>query len=438
MRIKSPPKSDFQKFPPAKTLSDPQVQAALQKTRARHLHFDKFRFLPLPKGTSVSLLWNYVKYQRQADLIELPVQDEQGRAFRVCVPPDYLRLISQVDRQAAGSILTDSPQWPNKEQFIVSSLMEEAISSSLLEGAQTTRVAAKQMLLEGRKPRNKGERMVVNNWKAMEAIRERQNEPLSLALLLELHAIVTQDTLDDAQNCGRLRQHDDIAVVDFSTGEIIHQPPPFTLLEERLTTIFEWANDDDTSWLHPVVKASVLHFLLGYEHPFVDGNGRTARAIFYHFILSRGYWLFEYLPISRFFLRARGQYGRAFLHVETDEGDVTYFVAYSLRVVGLALEDMRLYLEQKRKRREKEQSAFVALPGDLNERQKALLVHAINHPNARYSVALHQNLHQVVYQTARADLLGLEAKGWLRKQKEGKKFVFVPIQERLHPATAQN
>lgn len=429
MRIKHPPPdSGLADLPGSEILGDPRVQAALQKTRLRHWYFDKFRFL-LPPGVSPERLWNYVRLQRSLDLRALPLVDEQGTPFRVCVPPDSARLLSQIDRQAAGSILTDEAHLPDRERFIISSLMEEAISSSLLEGAQTTRVVAKQMLREGRKPRDKGEQMVCNNWRAMETIRDRQNEPLSLELLLELHAVVCNDTLRDAADCGRLRRRDDISVVDVRLDEVVHQPPPWTELEERLNRLFAWANDDEGEWFHPVVKASVLHFMLGYEHPFVDGNGRTARALFYHFMLSRGYWLFEFLPVSRFFLRARGQYGRAFLHVEGDGGDVTYFVAHSLRVVELALGDLRLYLE--RKRREAQLPAQVELPADLNARQKALLGHAASHPDARYSFALHQNLHQVVYQTARADLLGLEARGFLKRTTEGNKFVFAPVAARL-------
>jgi len=426
MRIKHPP-PDLGSFdlPDALTLSEPQVRAALQKTRAQHLYFDKFRFLPLPQGVSPALLWNYVRLQRALDLEELPVLDEKGAPFRVCVPPDSYRLISQIDRQAAGSILTDEAHLPDRERFIVSSLMEEAISSSLLEGAQTTRVAAKQMLREGRKPRSKGEQMVQNNWRAMELIRERQRELLSLELLLELHAVVSRDTLRDGADCGRLRRRDDISVVDARSDEVVHQPPTWTRLEERLSRLFAWANNDGGEWFHPVVKASVVHFMIGYEHPFVDGNGRTARALFYHFMLSRGYWLFEFLPISRFFLRARGQYGRSFLHVEGDGGDVTYFVAHSLRVVELALDDLRLYLE--RKRREDKLGRTSALPQGLNARQKSLLGHAATHPDALYSIALHQNLHQVAYQTARADLLDLEARGLLKREVQGKKFVFAPV-----------
>lgn len=437
MRIKRPPPaSQHFELPSLTLLADPQVETALQKARARHWHYDRFRHAILPPGVSREMLWNYVRLQRSLELQKLPLRDEKGTPFRVCVPPDAGRLLSQIDRQTGGAILSDTPDLPSREQFVVSSLMEEAISSSLLEGAQTTRVLAKQMLRDGRSPRTKAERMVKNNWLAMERIVALKDEAPSRELLLELHALMTRATLDDEADCGRLRRRDDIAVVD-AYGEVAHQPPRAALLPDRLDALFDWVNDE-SEWIHPVVKASLLHFFIGYEHPFVDGNGRTARALFYHFMLSRGYWLFEYLSISRFFLRAPGQYGRAYLYVESDENDATYFVAHSLRVVELAILEMQNYLARKQRSAVAAREAVgeLVLPAHLGVRQKALILHALQNPKAVYSFALHQNLHRVVYQTARTDLLDLEARGFLNRRQEGKKFVFTPaldLRERVKP-----
>ena len=265
--------------------------------------------------------------------------------------------------------------------------------------------------------------MVANNWSTMEHILTLKNQPLDLALLLDIQAHMTRDTLDNAADSGRLRARDDVHVVDMRTGEIVHRPPSAAALPARLERLIAWANDDESSWIHPVVKASILHFMIGYEHPFVDGNGRTARALFYWFMLSRGYWLFEFLAISRFFLRAPAQYGRAYVLSETDGNDVTYFIDTSLRVVELSLQEMRAQVNEKFVLRNSRQAQHDA--PDLNARQNELLAHAARHTNAQYSFALHQNLHRVTYQTARTDLLELEARGYLTRQKQGKKFVFV-------------
>ena len=402
-------------------LQDERVIAALEKARSAHLPWDKFRFQALPAG-SHETLWRYARAQRGFALRSLPLLDKAGAPFQFLMPPDSGRLISQIDQGSAGSFLSEHSSLPARERFVISSLMEEAISSSLLEGAQTTRAEAKKMLREGRAPRNRAERMVANNWATMEHILSLREQPLDMAMLLDIQAHMTQGTLDDAQDCGRLRARDDIFVVDTRSDEIVHRPPLARELPARLEALVQWVNDDGAAWIHPVVKASILHFLIGYEHPFVDGNGRTARALFYWFMLSRGYWLFEFLAISRFFLRAPAQYGRAYILSETDGNDVTYFIDYSLRVVELSLGEMRAQISQKL---EQGQNARPVVP-DLNARQNELLGHAARHPNAQYTFALHQNLHRVTYQTARTDLLELEARGFLILQKQGKKFVFVP------------
>lgn len=59
-----------------------------------------------------------------------------------------------------------------------------------------------------------------------------------------------------------------------------------------------------------------MHFMLSYDHPFVDGNGRTARILFYWSMLSQDYWLAEFLPISRLLKMAPSQYARSFIYTE--------------------------------------------------------------------------------------------------------------------------
>lgn len=425
MRISPPPRplpiSEILRKIDSDLLENPQVISVLEKTRAAHLPWDKFRFQSLPPG-SHEILWQYARWQRDFSLRALPLRDQQDLPFRFLMPPGSARLISQIDQQSAGSFISEQSSLPARERFVISSLMEEAISSSLLEGAQTTRVEAKKMLREGRAPRSRAERMVANNWATMEHILTLKNEPLSLAMLLDIQAYMTRDTLDDAADSGRLRTRDDIHVVDTRNEEIVHHPPPFAELPARLEQLILWANDDESAWIHPVIKASILHFMIGYEHPFVDGNGRTARALFYWFMLSRGYWLFEFLAISRFFLRAPAQYGRAYILSETDGNDVTYFLDYSLRAVELSLNEMHAQVNEKLFAKNSQR----AQAPDLNARQNELLAHASLHPDAQYTFLLHQNLHRVTYQTARTDLLKLEERGYLKSYKQGNKFIFLP------------
>jgi Fic family protein len=73
--------------------------------------------------------------------------------------------------------------------------------------------------------------------------------------------------------------------------------------------------------------------MLGYDHPFLDGNGRTARALFYWAAANNGYWLMEFISISQIIKQSPAQYGKSFLYSEYDENDVTYFIVHQLSVI---------------------------------------------------------------------------------------------------------
>jgi Fic family protein len=212
--------------------------------------------------------------------------------------------------------------------------MEEAIASSQLEGASTEYRVAKELLRTGRKPEDHDERMIFNNWKAMQYIRANVKNKISSERIRELHSILTEGTLKNPEESGKFRTTDDVVV--YYRNEIVHTPPKADTLKERISNFCDFANtDNEEKWIHPIIKGTMLHFWLAYDHPFIDGNGRTARALMYWYILSRGYSLFQYLSISKHFLRAPGQYEKAYLHTEHDDNDLTYFLVYNLASVIL-------------------------------------------------------------------------------------------------------
>ena len=184
----------------------------------------------------------------------------------------------------------------------------------------------------------------------------------------------------------------------------------------------------DEPFIHPVIRAILVHFGLAYDHPFVDGNGRTARALFYWSMLKQGYWLTEFISISRAIKNARSQYDRAFVYTETDANDTTYFILNQLKVLRTAIDDLSVYLRRKAQEvRDVEKKLRVR--DDLNNRQLALLGHALRHPDERLTIEGHQMMNRVVYQTARTDLLGLVQHGFLEQGKSGKKLYFTPVRD---------
>ena len=216
--------------------------------------------------------------------------------------------------------------------------------------------------------------------------------------------------------------------MDEQTEEVLHVPPPAETLEKRLQAMCDFANqaDDSRPFVHPIVRAVILHFWLAYDHPFKDGNGRTARALFYWLALNRGFWLFEFISISQIILRSRKKYGEAFLKTETDGNDVNYFLLHQFTVIEEATRALYDYIERKSKQI-REASSLLRGLGEFNHRQEALLNKAIRHPDTVFTIESHQNSHRISYGTARSDVLGLAEKGFLSQRKKSKSFVFEAV-----------
>jgi len=312
----------------------------------------------------------------------------------------------------------------NRDQYIVSALVQESITSSQLEGAVTTREVAKEMLRTGRPPRDTSERMILNNYSTMQRIRSIRQSALSPDLVMELHALVTEGTLDKPDAAGRFRRADENVRVEDIEGTIFHEPPPADELPQRIEAMCAFANGTTPDFfVHPVIRAITLHFWLAYDHPFVDGNGRTARALFYWSMLRADYTLFEFISISQILLRAPKRYARAFLYTETDQNDLTYFILHQTEVIEQAVQALHEYVKRKTTELREAEHRLRGLQG-LNHRQQALLAHALHQPGARYLIGSHQRSHGVTFQTARNDLFDLRERGLLVSKKEGRSNAF--------------
>lgn len=417
------------------------VAAAVPENRDRYLHWDKLRRLPPPANLTSEQWWLKIKLARANERRKLRLYDTQDRPFGFTLPDIVLRHLHYVDQRCAGEVTMPEAVISQKEaerRFMVNSLMEEAIRSSQLEGATTSRRVAKEMLRSGRPPKDHGERMIANNYRALQFMREDPKRDLTPEVVLELHRIVTEGTLANPDAAGRLQRPDEerVAVFDRDDSERpVHRPPPAEQLPERMELLCRFANgaDDEGQFVHPVVRAILLHFWLAYDHPFEDGNGRTARVLFFWAMLRHDYWLAEYLPISRFIRKAPAQYERAFLETETDEGDTTYFLIHQLHVIEQAIEDLHRYLQRKAAE-QSEVKRMLRDTDDLNGRQLALLSHAAKHPDHTYTFSGHARSNRVTHETARADLGELADKGFLIRHRPGRTYVFeVPsdLPERL-------
>ena len=395
-----------------------------------YLYWDKFKHQRMPDEVKAEDAWQLLKLARRLNQRFTQVTDVSERLFWYTHTEELERVLHVIDQQAGGNVTSSMSALPShaRKRYLISSLMEEAIASSQIEGAATTRRNAKDMLRSRRAPRDRSEQMILNNYRTISRIKELYSQPLTPDLVIHLQESLTKDVIGDAGDCGRFRcEEDDIIVSAGSAGsdQVLHVPPPASTIESEMSRLCAYANDEESEFEHPVLKAIILHFWLAYLHPFADGNGRTARALFYLYMLKNGYWLSEYLSISRVIKNRGAQYYRSFLYSEADDADLTYFIAFNLRAIESSLSELWEYLERK----SKEDSALrlrLERESSLNYRQRAILLRALREPDTEFTIESHRTSHNVSYGTSRNDLLGLEATGYLDLSKRGREYVFRP------------
>lgn len=397
----------------------------------RYLSWGELRYKNPPKGITNAEWWIGLKIQRLNGRRATPLTDKKGVPFTFSYTNMMLDLAHRIDLKAGGALQSDRGDLlsaAERNKYLLTSIVEESIMSSMLEGAVVTRSEAKELLRTHRKPVNEHERMVMNNYLTMQKILAWRHEELTPDKILALHRCMTDGTLRNPAKVGVLRaEEDDVRVETAIEGELIHTPPPAAELPARLQRLCDFANEKESPFfLHPVVRAIILHFWLAYDHPFVDGNGRTARALFYWMMLREGFWAFEYISVSREIFSHSKRYYDAFLHTEEDDNDLNYFICDQLRTIEESITHLYEHLQHK----VAEQQQFVNRIKDtaaVNHRQRALLVHILKHPEQGTNVSTYCNEHRVVRQTARTDLAQLVQMGLLRMQKVKREFVYYPV-----------
>lgn len=412
-----------------------KIGDVFKKAQNEYLYWDKFKQLPMPTGVRASDAWSFVKLMRNLNRKPSAVPSADGGHFTYGITENAMRALHNIDKWAGGwdaGTAVHMPHDEQKERYIRSSLLEESIASSQIEGASTTRRRAREMILNAEKPRDNSERMILNNYQTMKRIRSLTDTPITPQLLLDLQESMTVDTLPHPEDVGVFRTTDDIVVAD-EVNRILYTPPKAAEVPGMVKALCDSANRQGGGFEHPAIKAISLHFWLALIHPFADGNGRTARALFYLYMLKNDYWLFEYLSISRIILRRRAQYERAYLYSEIDDSDFTYFLLFNLRAIETALEETRAYVEWKAAE-DAEIQHQVQGDFELNYRQRAVLSRALKKPESVFTFQSHATSHGVVRATARADLLDLCDRGYLVRRKDGRQVLFLPatdLRERL-------
>ncbi len=405
--IKQAPKYNKEDKSVIELMVELQSNGLLKNIQNKYLYWDKVKYKS--KEHSPKDLWNAVKLDR---LLKANRINFGNNSFMFVVTDFMQKALHLFDMQIGGAIGHDiNISETDKTKYIISSLIEEAISSSQIEGANTTRKKAKEMLQLEKKPKNKSERMIMNNFITMKYIVQNKDNELTLENILYIHKLITKDTLNSSDEEGRLRESDNVHVVDYARGEIVHTPPLRKDVETLIEELYIFFNNDTEDFIHPIIKACIIHFIIGWIHPFTDGNGRTARAVFYWYMLKKGYWLTEYLSISRIIQSTKNQYEKAYLYTELDDNDLSYFITYHVKTILKSYDALKEYLNRKQKE-VFQATKFMKIP-KINERTAQILKLLHDDSDIILSTKAVEAMFNISNFTARADLKSLVELGFL-------------------------
>ena len=359
-------------------LLDNDLKPLFNKINTEYLYWDKVKYLA-PKGVRPEDLWAAVKIIRNSNMKRVQLKD---LTFSFMITEQMQKTLHEFDMNLGGNLGTLNIV-PEKDHtfYLVSSIMEEAIASSQMEGATTTRKVAKDMLRKGRKPSNKSQQMIFNNYQTIDYIINNKDKDFTLENLLEVHKRISSQTMNDVEDEGAFRKSDDIYVMNEITGEVAHIPPSHRELNSLLKNMCDFANNETQE---------------GFIHP-------------------QGYWLMQYLSISRIIYKSKPAYEKSFLYTENDELDLTYFIQYNLKAMNDAFKELKMYLQ--RKINDAESMHILYNVKDVNERQAKILKILKDLPMSIFTATEISTRFGVDIKTARKDLQCLVDLGFMETRK---------------------
>lgn len=338
-----------------------------------------------------------------------------------------LKSIGQIE--ASKEIVENAPLVPSFEkQFQGDAIFRIVYHGTHIEGNDLTLIQTKKVL-EGQevyaRPRDVQE--VINYRNVVKYIDELSHteEPYSIDMLSKIQGITVNRVVSE-DKIGVLRKTQ-VVIREEGTGKVIMSPPSFVEVPYLLEDFFEWINSPESREIHPILRAAIAHYNLVAVHPFVEGNGRTARAFSTLLMLREGYDVKRFFAIEEHFDNDLAAYYEAFFKVDTqspniEDRDLTVWIEYFAEVVGVELEKIKekvkkLSIDTRLKLKIGKQVA-------LTERQMRL-VEYLSDQGSGLMRDLKSVLPMVSEDTVLRELTDLLKKGILRKEGSTKSAKYV-------------
>ncbi|MCX6347043.1 MAG: Fic family protein [Actinobacteria bacterium] len=208
-------------------------------------------------------------------------------------------------------------------------LLKSAHSSTAIEGNQLS-LEEVSLLQQGREimASRKDRQEVLNYLDALNKLNDfAAKNPFNIIDFLKIHKIVTKDTLDNPSDEGKLRDRR-VYVGNIYTGEVIFEPPPVNQVSILVKDFLDWFNSAEIEEIDTVLFAGITHYEIVRIHPFIDGNGRTARVMAALIFSKKGFDTKKFFTLDDYYDQNRRSYYDALKNVNQDTLDLTEWLEY--------------------------------------------------------------------------------------------------------------
>jgi len=343
------------------------------------------------------------------------------------------KILSDIGKvEASKEVIENAPLVPTYEaKFRQEAIIRTVHHGTHIEGnpLDTGEVAA---VLEGKEisAKDRDIQEIINYRNVLKYIDKRQTTNVKRHKLLQkdLHAIhrLTVEKILPATQAGKYRRTQ-VVVKNSRTGVVSFMPPEAGKIVDLVANFFEWLNSVESDSIHPVLAAGITHYVLAYIHPYVDGNGRAARALATMVLFTRGYDIKRFFSLEEYFDRNAARYYKTLQVVSNQpiknlsDRDLTPWLEYFCE--GLAQELARV------KEKVQKLSLDIRLKGKtgqimLSERQ-VKLVEYIETYGSISNRQWRSLLREYSDDTILRDLKDLQKKGLIRKKGSTKGAVYV-------------
>ena len=258
------------------------------------------------------------------------------------ITPSINKALIEIERvRGFLDALKLSDEWISDMQK--EALILESHYSTHIEGTALSLEQAKN-ILEGKKIEGisrDDERELLNYKKAMDFISKYlgKDDPITEGLIRELHKILVRGVRGGHADPGNYRKIQNY-VMNFKTKEIVYTPPPAFEVSHMMRKLVKWI-DKAVKNLSPILVAGISQFQFVHIHPFLDGNGRTARLLSTLILYKTGYDFKRLFTLSEYYDKARPEYYKAIQSVRNNKMDITLWLKYFIEGLRLQMLEIR-------------------------------------------------------------------------------------------------